>query len=314
MKKIIIKTALFLIILLAILVVLSFITMPKNNDAESGILNLKANGILGEKENTIDMLVVGDSESFASIIPMQIWDEHGYTSYVCGTPAQTLSESYSFVHNVMKKQKLKLVVLEANNLFRPTSIDDGIEKVFNHILPVTEYHSRWKHLKKEDFYKKPEYVWTHDLKGYDYSNVISEADATNYMTYSDKKTSIDKENILYIKLLKNLCKKNNSKLLILSTPSTINWSYEDHNATENLAKRENIEFLDLNLLADELKINWATDTRDKGDHLNHSGAKKATKYLGEYLNKKNILENHKNDERYIKWHEDFEKYKKTVSV
>lgn len=312
MKKNILKVILFFSILLVFLIILSFITMPKNNNLEAGIYNLKANGILGEPEDTIDVIVVGDSESFASIIPMQLWDEYGITSYICGSPAQILPETYSFVYNAMKIQNPKVVILEANNIFRDTTIDDGIDKILHNILPVTEYHSRWKHIKKEDFYKKPEYTWTDELKGYDYTLATDPADSSNYMSYSEEKTEIKDINIMYIELLNKLCKDNNCEFIIVSTPSTLNWSYEDHNATKELAEKENIEFLDFNMLKDEININWETDTRDKGDHLNQLGAVKVTKYLGKYLNDKNILTNHKNDERFSKWNENLSKYKDMI--
>lgn len=42
----------------------------------------------------------------------------------------------------------------------------------------------------------------------------------------------------------------------------------------------------MNTLREEIPINWNTDTRDKGDHLNYFGAVKATEYFGKYLEEK----------------------------
>ena len=70
-----------------------------------------------------------------------------------------------------------------------------------------------------------------------------------------------------------------------------------------LAEKNKIVYLDLNLV-EEIGINWKTDTKDAGDHLNFAGAKKVTKYIGKYLNEKFQLTDHRGDAKYQKWYED----------
>lgn len=56
-------------------------------------------------------------------------------------------------------------------------------------------------------------------------------------------------------------------------------------------------------------IDWANDTRDKGDHLNHYGAVKVSHYLGKILTEKYSLPDRRNDANYAFWKEDYEAYK-----
>lgn len=300
-------------ILLLILIILSYIFIPKNNSKEFGIHEVYANGILGEADNTIDVIVVGNSEAYSSIIPMELWRDYGFTSYVCSTSGQTLSESMKFVYTATRKQSPKIVILEADNICKKASLKDPIEKVARYILPITEYHDRWKNLNINDFCTLPDYTWTDDMKGYRYSLDVCEANDNGYMEYTDKKGKIPRENKLYLKVLNEFCKANDIKLIVVSTPSTKNWNYKNHNSIKNLTEEEDIEFLDFNYRWKELKINWRTETSDAGDHLNYYGALKVTRYLGKYLYDKGMLEDHREDEMYEKWNESFERYKGIVS-
>lgn len=313
MKTKIAKSIVFLFILLMIMIILSYIVVPKNNLEEFGISDVIANGILGEKDNSIDILVVGNSESFSSFVPMKFWEDFGFTSYVCGTPGQCLPDSMLFTYKTMENQSPKIVILEANNIYSLISVTDPFIKIVNYLLPVTEYHNRWKSLNKNDFFKKVDYTWTNESKGYRYSANSKAADISNYMTYSEEINPVKGQNKLCVKLLKKFCEMNDAELIIVSTPSAKNWNYENHNGIAQLAEEENIEFLDLNVRKEEIKINWEQDTEDEGDHLNYFGALKVTEYIGRYLSDKNILENHKEDDYYSNWEEEFKRYKSQIN-
>ena len=88
---------------------------------DAGLLlegNKSIAGIQGEKEHTIDLLVVGDSESYTTVSPMQLWQEQGITAYVCGKPGQKIQESYYALKTAFKTQSPKMVLLETNVIYR----------------------------------------------------------------------------------------------------------------------------------------------------------------------------------------------------
>lgn len=301
MKNNIIKAVTFLLILSIILWIISYIFIPKNNSAEFGMDDPEAMGILGEKENTVDVLVLGDSEPIASIIPMEIWKEYGITSYVCSTAGQTLPDTCKMAYDVLKKQKPKIVMLETNNSYIETKITVPMARIINIIFPITKNHNRWKSLKSKDFFGPIEYTELNENKGYYYVGKVDPADASNYMKKSEEIEEIPALNKLYVKFLKAFVESKGAKLIMVSVPNTKNWSYARHNAMKAFTEQEEIEFLDMNELKDEIKINWNKETGDAGEHVNYQGALKVTKYLGKWLNDKKILENHKNDANYDNW-------------
>lgn len=309
--KNVIKTIVFFIILFILLVIISRIFIPKNNTDDAGLDSYGRNQILGEKDNTVDLMVLGNSESFTSIIPMKLWEDCGYTSYICGNPGQVLPDSMQILYELSQKQDFKVVVLEANVIYEDGPLTLPATRVLYHVLPISKYHDRWKSLQIRDFDLKEEYTSTDPLKGYFHrADGIKPADATGYMAYSDGIFDISKRGKLYLKIMNEYCKANDIKFIIMSVPSTVNWNYEKHNGMQKFCDEEGIEFIDFNMLTDKLEIDWNKDTLDGGDHMNIYGSIKLTDYFEEYLSENNLLQSHKDDSSYSKWNEDLEDYKK----
>lgn len=302
----------FLLIFVILLIVSSAIFAPKNNTADFGMTNVTANGILGEVENSIDIIVLGDSEAYSSISPMEIWNEYSITSYVCSTSAQYISYSEVLLEQALQRQSPKIVILETNNIYRDMRYENSIITEMESVFSVFKYHDRWKSIKLRDFKSSAEYTWTDDNKGYIRRNEIVPSNDTNYMDYTDERKSIPLLNAEYVKSIASKCKQNNIKFILLSTPSTKNWSMKKHNGIEKLAQELDIEYIDLNLMNDSIKIDWNKDTYDKGDHLNYSGAKKVSEFLGDYLTNEIEFQGDYTDIVCEKWDEAYTRYFKTI--
>lgn len=303
---------LFAVFLIAILLAASFVFMPKNNMSEFGMEEAQANGILGEKENTIDVLVLGDSESYSAITPMQIWKDAGYTAYVCGTSAQPLNYTSVLLHRAFEKQQPKVVILETNAIYRKISSNQAVGTELANYFSVFQYHNRWKSLGLHDFTGKAKFTWTDDYKGYRYRTKVDPARQKEYMKPTDKAAGIPNLNIQYVREMKQFCDENGSRLVLVSTPSTVNWNFQRHNGIQKLANDIGCEYMDLNLMNDRIQIDWSKDTRDKGDHLNHFGAVKVSRFLSEYLKGTGLLTDHREDPAYAKWNDSLKKYETVV--
>lgn len=301
----------FFLVLFILLLGCSYVVTPKNNQKAFGMDMVSANGILGEKENTIDVLFVGDSESYCSFSPMLMWEKYGYTAYVCGTPLQPLYDTSRFIHQAFKTQKPKVVVLETNTIFRKYGLGSYLFSKGQSYFSILRYHDRWKNLSINDFGSAVSYTWTDDYKGFQYNNKVVPATNTDYMKYTAASEEIPKVNQLALLEIIEFCQKNDAQLIFVSTPSTRNWNYKRHNGVQAFADEHNIPYLDMNLI-DELEIDWNKDTRDEGDHLNYRGAVKVTDYYGKYLNEQFSFEDHRSDAQYASWNEALKRYHNAV--
>ena len=313
-RKRALKIAVFVLGLAILLLVASLIFVPKNRKDKSKFWKEEAaaTGILGERENSIDVLVLGDSESYSSIIPMELWKKTGFSSYVCGTSAQRLKYTKTLLQRAYLNQKPKVVILETNAIFRKgTKTQAAYENICN-IFSVFQYHNRWKSFEWKDFSKGPRFTWTDDYKGYIYSNRIRSGSGEEYMEPTDEVAAIPEQNAEYVKEIKQYCEERGARFILWSTPSSKNWNYGRHNAVSELAEKLGCEYVDLNLQNDVVQIDWKEDTRDKGDHVNHSGAVKVTDYLAGYLKGLGILADHSKEKDYRKWNEALVRYELIV--
>lgn len=305
----------FLMILVLMLGGISWIVSPKDN---RNMHNSTANGFLGEKPNTIDVLILGDSESYASFSPMQIWRDYGYTTYVCGTSRQYVQDTYNFLVSFIESQKPEVVFLETNLLYRAEGRLSDVLRVAQNtaskFLPVFEYHNRWKKLGINDLQKSQGYTWRDELKGFRMNSKIAPYEGTpQYMKKTDKAKAIPGVCTFYFKKMVELCEKKNIELVLINTLSPVNWSYEKHNGIEKLAKEYSLTYIDMNLAAKEINIDWKKDTYDKGDHLNFYGAQKVTDYLGKYIKNNFSLTDNRGNEDFKHWDEDLKAYEKNAA-
>lgn len=110
-----------------------------------------------------------------------------------------------------------------------------------------------------------------------------------------------------------MCEESGAELVLLATPSPCNYSFAKHKALFDCAEEKSLAWLDMNLLLKEIGIDWYTDSLDRGDHLNLSGAEKVTTYLGEYLTDNYELPDHREDPAYASWSEESDRYEEKAA-
>lgn len=256
--------------------------------------------VSAEKKNTIDVLVAGDSESYTSVSPMDLWDRAGIAAYDCGQPGQRIQETYYILKTAFRTQSPKLVLFETNTMFRNPGFLKNVQLSLTEPLayhfPVIKYHNAWKALFDGPGGPKKSY------KGFEIRDkVVSYEGDEEYMKETKDKAQIPEVVRIYMEKIKRLCEKNGADLLLVSAPSPKNYNYKKHNSLEEYARENDLPYVDLNMKFRDIGIDWKMDSYDRGDHLNISGARKVTAYIGEYLADNYDLPDRRNDDGWREW-------------
>ena len=98
-----------------------------------------------QPEESIDLLVVGDSLSYTTVDPVRLWQRFGISSYDVGQPGAKLSESHEVLETAFSCQHPRVILLETNSLFRKQSPEEEAQLRFTQLLyrwlPLLRYHA-----------------------------------------------------------------------------------------------------------------------------------------------------------------------------
>lgn len=299
-----VKVAGFIMLFLGVLVALNFILSPSVDAVKRPYRTYDYNRIYAEKENSIDVAFVGNSQVYAGISPMNIYGEYGYAGYNLSIPLMGPSDIYESLRDLFKKQSPKLIVMEVIPFFYDS---DGIvnlaqkRRIGLSVWPFIENHAYWK-----DGFKAPRscakgFVPKYSVRSFDKHDSLTPAEGTYTLRdgFEDYMAKIIQE-----------CKSHDAEILFLAMPGKNTWTYPMHNLIAGYADDNGYKMLDMNTGSayEEVNIDWASDFADFSDHLNFDGAQKTTSYLGKYLSENYNLPIRKGTPEYADWDKDLEEF------
>jgi hypothetical protein len=289
------------------------------------------NGIYNKRNPAMDVLFFGSSQVYCDINPNIIWQEQGIPSYNLAAGQQPLWFTYYYIKEALKYQKPKVVAVELysmaykeeymSDLINAASLDnirfskdkinairEGVPKEdrLNYYLSILRYHNNWKELKKENFQ-----TWFTQLedpyKGYTALYNKFPIEKPNFPPINES-IDLPRKNLEYLNKIIQLSKEQNFKLLLFKTPTIL----DEHgikllNRVSEIAKENNVDFLNYNALHQETQLDFNNDFLDIWGHLNYFGAKKISSHLAGFLKNKYGLEDRRKDNAYSYWSYDVEK-------
>jgi len=229
-----------------------------------------------------------------------------------GTAKPTYPGNLRIFKKIYKHQKPSIVLIDGNNLFRDKTDIDNLDSITKAklatIFPVISFHKNLNPRRLKNIFGNQHSV----MKGYYYRKASHKVHKKKHrMKFTRKCWQINKLSASTFSKCIHYCKSQGSIPVLISVPNYNGWNYQKHNALQEIADKNGINFVDLNLELKE-QINWKKDSVDGGDHLNIKGAKKTSAYLGEYLKKEYGLPDRRGTANYKQWDNDVEEWEKLM--
>lgn len=285
-----------------------------------------------EQEENFDVLFLGSSHVLNAISPMDLWNDYGIVSYNLSNHAERLVGTYYNMLLALQETNPKMVVVDTFLSYENTkthkkkeythSLLDGypisytkylairdlfegdnlLEREIEFLFPFSMYHARWDELVENDFRLQSKYEKGAESRiNVAVPNEIIPIDSVEI--YSGEETI----NMLYLRRIIEYCKSNNIEILITNLPYPAD---EEKIAISKYVQKianeyevNYINFLNMNNI-----VNHDTDYFDKEGHLNPSGARKITDYLGKYIKENYNIPDQKDNGAYSFWYNDYEEY------
>lgn len=192
--------------------------------------------------------------------------------------------------------------------------DSAFLAALNYKFPLVKYHDNWKHLKLTTFLQ-PRGKYHFSNKGMAYANTVKAYPFGNeYMQLSGgKHAMLSEEKLDQFQKIYDLCDRNGIRLVLLTIPSANTWNKGKSDTVKQLAKKYDLTYYDYNRQL-PTGFDWATDSKDGGNHLNYAGASAVTKDLAKKLTDDLTMNpTSLTKEQKQQWKKDYEHFHKSIA-
>lgn len=286
-----------------------------------------------------DVLFMGDSHMVNAVFPMELWKEYGIASYNVSSYGNTTPVSYWALVNALDYASPELVVIDIKDVNRnlkltgsssdvhtafdcyplslnkiraiedlmddPEAMDDSgnryTEMKWEYYFTLGKYHSRWSEISISDFTITPTKMAGSDM-------AVGVAVPEEYEII-DQNRALDAYGWGFDYLRRMIAECQGRGIDVLLTHLPYPCSMDDQmaaNTVDGIAQEYGVEFIDFVNL--DQVVDYHTDLYDADSHLNPSGARKVTDYLGRYMVDHYGIADRRDEAAYAHWHVMYDEY------
>lgn len=280
--------------------------------------------IIGIKEeDSLDMVYIGGSAAFCYWIPLQAWNDCGFTSYDLTSTSIQAENILYLVKHALKYQDPELFVIgvrsfayytdegyEAGLRYVSDSLDLGLDRIqlartyFRHrnidtdicsvYFDIIKHHINYDALASPEIWNLMDNTAEHPEKGCHLLTSYYYLDEPEpFQTEQRAELPQGASDTLYELL--DFCTEEDLNVLFVVCPYAVaEEEYELYNTMEDIITSYGFGFLNANDYYDVMDLDFSKDFADKG-HVSALGAEKYTAFLGNYIVENYGLTDHRNE-------------------
>ena len=275
-----------------------------------------------------DVLFFGTSHVNRAIYPLELWEDYGIVAQNFGISCGSFPLAYWALINALDYTAPKLVVIDCFDCYK-TSEDvknviasmpghrylDSLPLSMNKIKAIWDlapsgnrmeylwdfsvYKERWEELTSDDFIPRLSVE-----KGSIYAIEVSTTET--YPIVDVQVPEKESAEMKYLRRMIEKCQDSGIEVLLMYLPFPANEKFQTEAAiAAKIAEEYGVNYI--NFLETDI-VDYETDCQDPNSHLNASGGRKVTNYLGEYIKENYSIPDQRNDPAYIDWYQDYIAY------
>ncbi len=285
-------------------------------------------GFYAEPKNSLDIVMIGSSPTYSSIVMPELYGEYGIKAYPLASNVQRPAAGRFLVKEARKTQSPSLYMFEMRmytgdeesltlNMGYTREVTDNMKYSFNRIAAINElvhsevysedckrytyyfdifkYHENWISLINLSQIKSFTYTVPDPYKGYKITDKVGPIETPEAPGDVSAGTLDPYQEKALKDLLDELDSTGARALFYLAPFELKEGDAEKFEYIKETVEARGYDYLDMNRYYDEIGIDFARDFSDYGIHTNAIGAKKCTEFMGEYLKSHYDIPDHRQD-------------------
>lgn len=320
--KIWICSLVFIVAFLLCLTALSYMIRP------AGDTKTRFMGFYAEPKDTLDVVLIGSSPTYSSVVMPQLYGEYGIRSYPLASNVQRPKAGVYLVKEAEKTQDPDLYMFEMRmytgteesltiNMGYTREVTDNMKYSLNRIAAINglvtkdansddkarytyyfdifKYHTNWISLINPSQLRSYDYTVPDPFKGYKITDKVGPAERP-VITEDIAAADMDPDQEQALTDLMDFMDELGKPALFYVAPYAVSEEEAGVFATvRSIVESRGFSFLDMNMYYDEIGIDFSRDYSDYGIHTNAAGARKCTEFIGRYLEDNYDLPDHRGD-------------------